>query len=516
MKLYDFGVKLRGKKPEGLKVIAFPVYAWTCYIPDNINPELNILEKLILSLVNKQVAKTKADLMNILVTQLKLNKALIENVIKECTIKYFNKSFKKELKLNLNAKNLLAAIENDITPDMKMSEVLKKIYLFQDAVTNTVLPIFNIETLPDDNESENIDDENCIILQKKQFEQPKTGAINNALRLWGRIFKAMNSGETVSENSIDLENEPFDLYNEENQINTLADKDEQPKTIETITIFDDEPKIYFAKGYLAFNPSNPTEIEIISPFGSEFDNCFMKLVNKLRISNKTFAEELEFFLMEKTEQFKDIIAFGNELDIQLFDDFPIICNDPKYVVLKKSIKELSKDVERIRKGEDESINFAKNMRTAIEVIFRVVIQENPDIAQMKKVYKEGNNFFKYKSDLQLFVKINNLNNDIIQQYCTRGIYKNIINQNQGNTKDNAALILLYANKYPSSPAMQFVKNYDYLFVEVFDLINLGNNASHAGSNYAQMYFSKKDAEIYYSKYENIVRALYTHLIKGDK
>ena len=50
MKLYDFGVDSKGRKPEALKALAWPVNAWTCYIPDNVNPKLNILEKLILLL----------------------------------------------------------------------------------------------------------------------------------------------------------------------------------------------------------------------------------------------------------------------------------------------------------------------------------------------------------------------------------------------------------------------------------------------------------------------------------
>ena len=372
-----------------------------------------------------------------------------------------------------------------------------------------------------DNESVFVDDKDCVILQPVYYQQPKTAAINNALRLWGRIFKAMNTGETVSKNSIDLETEPADPADdsfelEEPAEKALADKENSPRRIEAITVYDDKPKTYYAKGYLAFNPSNPTEIEIISPFGSYFDNWFMKLVNKLRISNAAFEEDLQLFLMEKTEQFKDTVAFANDLDIQLFNDFPVICNDKKYVVLRKAIKELSKDVDRICKGEDESTNFVKNMRTAIEVMFRTVIEENPDIAQMKNAYHELNDFYQYKFDLRRLVETNRLDSDIKQCYIREGIYKNVINPYQGNTKDNAALILLYADKHPQSAAMRFVKDYDHLFVEVLDLINLGNDASHGGDKYAEMYFSKEAAERYYSQYENIARALYTYLVEGDK
>lgn len=529
MKLYDFGADFKGRKPEALKAIAWPVNAWTCYIPNNVNPELNILEKLILSLVSKRIATTKESIKEILVKQLKLSDDLVENVLEECTEKHFNKNF-KELRLKSDSEKDLAALEGEITPGMEMSDTMKKVYLLQDAVTNMVVPCFNFEQLPSENDYEYIDDKNCVTLQPVFFAQPRTAAINNALRLWGRIFKSMNSGETVSENTFDIETQPVgdedddDFSQDETPVKTLADKESTPKKIEAITVFDDEPKTYYAKGYLAFNPSNPSEIEVISPFSSFFDNWFMKLVNRLRVADKAFSEELEMFLMEKTEQFKDTVAFGNDLDIQLFDDFPVICNDKKYAILRKAIKELSKDVDRIRKGEDESTNFAKNIRLAIEVMFRTVIDANPEIKKIKTAYrgkwpaKPGQNcdFDFYGADLRRLVETYRLNSDIKSLYKNTGIYNNMIDSYQGNTKDNAALILIYALKNPGSNAMKLVRNYDYLFVEILKLINLGNDASHGGKKYVEMYYSKDEAESYYAQFENIVRALYTNLVEGER
>ena len=525
MKLYDFGVDSKGRKPEALKALAWPVNAWTCYIPDNVNPKLNILEKLILSLVSKGIATTKESIKEILVKQLKLNDDLVENVLEECSQNHFNKNY-KEFRLKADSEKLLAALDGEITPGMEMSDTMKKVYLLQDAVTNAVVPCFSIEQLPSENDYTPVEDKNCVILSPVYFIQPRTAAINNALRLWGRIFKAMNSGETVSENSFDMDTTPVDDDDEINvddefgqdeaPVKTLADKENASKRIEAITVFDDEPKTYDAKGYLAFNPRNPSEVEIISPFGSYFDNWFMKLVNRLRLSNKDFSEELEMFLLEKTEQFKDTIAFGNDLDIQLFDDFPVICNDKEYADLRRAIKDFSVSTDRIRKGEDDSRNFAISMRTAIEVVFRVIIQKNPDIAKMKSIYNGMSDFYQYKFDIRHLVETNRLNGDIKQYYIREGIYRNIINPRGGNTKDNAALILVYANKNPKSSVMQFVKDYDNLFIDVFDLVSLGNDAAHAGDKFTDTYFSKTEAERYYAQFENIVRVLYANLVEGER
>ena len=530
MKLYDFGADSKGRKPEALKALAWPVNAWTCYIPDNVNPELNILEKLILSLVSKGIATTKESIKEILVKQLKLNDDLVENVLEECSQNHFNKNY-KEFRLKADSEKALAALEGEIAPGMEMSDTMKKVYLLQDAVTNVVVPCFNVEQLQPENDYTLIEDRNCVILRPVFFAQPRTAAINNALRLWGRIFKAMNSGETVSENSFDMETTPGDDINsddgfglDETPVNTLEDKENAPKRIEAITVFDDEPKTYYAKGYLAFNPSNPSEIEVVSPFGAYFDNWFMKLVNRLRMTNKAFSEELELFLLEKTEQFRDTVAFGNDLDIQLFDDFPVICNDKKHADLKKAIVELSKSVELFRRGDDDTIAYVTKMRTAIEVMFRTVIGANPEIKKIKSAYrgkwpeKSGYNcdFDIYSADLRRLVETYRLNSEIKSLYKNTGIYNNMIAPYQGNTKDNAALILIYALKNPGSDAMKLVKNYDYLFVEILTLINLGNDASHGGKKYIEMYYSKDEAERYYSQFENIVRALYTNLVEGER
>lgn len=532
MKLYDFGADSKGRKPEVLKALAWPVNAWACYIPDNVNPKLNILEKLILSLVSKGLATTKESIKEILVKQLKLNDDLVENVLEKCTQDHFNKNY-KEFRLKSDSEKALAAFEGEISPGMEMSDTMKKVYLLHDAVTNAVVPCFSVEQLQTESDYTLVEDKDCVVLQPTFFGQPRTAAINNALRLWGRIFKTMNSGETVSENSFDIDTTPVDddddinddgFGQDETPVKTLADKETAHKRIEAITVFDDEPKTYYAKGYLAFNPSNPSEIEVISPFGSYFDNWFMKIVNRLRMSNKVFSEELEMFLLEKTEQFKDTVAFGNDLDIQLFDDFPVICNSSKYADLRQSIKDLSKDVDRIRKGEDESRNFVKNMRTAIELMFRTVIDANPEIKKIKYAYsgrwpaKAGHNcdFDRYSADLKRLVETYHLDGDIKSCYATHGIYNNLIDPYRGNTKDNAALILIYALRNPNSNAMALVKNYDYLFVGILNLINLGNDAAHGGKKYVEMYYSKEEAEKYYSQFENTVRALYTNLVEGER
>lgn len=518
MRLFDFGAENGGSKPETLKAVAWPINVWGCYIPDNVNPNLNIIEKLILSLISKGIVKTESEIQEILINQLRLNENLVHNVLQECRVKHFNQNYKKELRLKVDSEKALKAIEGEISPGMDMSDTMKRVYLLQDAVTSLVVPRFNIDQLPSEGESVDLEKGDCVSLGWKYKQQPSTSAINNALRIWGKIFKKMNVGETAVVNGVNLESDSLDEEDEisikDPMVNALPDKESLSKNIGAITIFDDEPKAFYALGYLKFDPSNPTEITPISPFGPYFDNWFMKLFNKVRVSDSAFEDELELFLIEKQEQFKETVALGNHFDIQLFDDFPAICNDKKYDILKKAIEELSKSVARIRSGEDDTTAFVIKLRTAIEVTFRTVIDANPEIKQMKKTYKIPNGFSKYTFDLRRLVETYRLNPDIQRWYIREGIYHNVINSNQSNTKDNAALILLYANLNPQSGAMNFVQDYDNLFVEIIGLINLGNNVSHGGDKYKNLYLTKEDAENYYSQFENIVRTLFENFMEG--
>lgn len=532
MKVYDLGVGQLGQRPETLKVLAWPVNAWTCYVPENLVPPLNIFEKLILSLIQKEIIKNQSDLKYILSEQVGLNKELVENVVDECCKKYTDQR-RKDLKLNADAEKNLEAMVDGISLEMEMSDTMKKVYLFQDLVTNTVIPCFNIEKLPADYEAKKIDDENCVTIEYNDIStQPKTSSISNALYYWTKIQKDIRNNEASQDNSIEIEQVPNeaeenleeDLFEIE-ETKTLADNEKQERNLKSITIYDDEPTKLILKGYLAFNPNNPEDVEVISPFGNNFNNWFKKIINRVRVTYPSFNEELQLFLMLKKEENMDKIAFDNNLNVRLFEDFPIISNDAKYRKLKKAIEDLTKDYQRIFQGEDETTNFVKNLRTAIEVVFREVVKINKEIYNLKYdyVYDQHNyesKLRKYKQEISQIVDAQRLDEEIKKRFHNKGIFLNIANTRggpeKGNPKDCAALILLYANRYRESAAMEFVKSYQHIFIDLFTLVGLGTDAGHAGGNYVNMSFTPDKVEKYYSDYENIVRAIFPLLIEGEK
>jgi hypothetical protein len=158
----------------------------------------------------------------------------------------------------------------------------------------------------------------------------------------------------------------------------------------------------------------------------------------------------------------------------------------------------------------------------IDFIHNKFYNANPEItAQRTEYHGEGNpdfqrDFARYKMQIRKVVEIYRLNDEIKQRYCNREIYKNLTNFNVDYAKSNAALILLYASKIPENFATQFAIDYDHIFVEIFKLCALGNDANHAGRNYTTMYFSPSDTKRYYSQYEHIVRAIFPYFIEGER
>ena len=58
---------------------------------------MNIFEKLILSLIDKQIVRTKNDLKYVLIKEIGLNENLVENIVENCCEKHIDKRKKEDL-----------------------------------------------------------------------------------------------------------------------------------------------------------------------------------------------------------------------------------------------------------------------------------------------------------------------------------------------------------------------------------------------------------------------------------
>ena len=83
--------KLPNEDRELCLRFAWPFDVWECFIPVNLSPEINVLEKLILSLIDGGITPTESQLLALLCSEIGLIEELISNALETCKAKgYIN------------------------------------------------------------------------------------------------------------------------------------------------------------------------------------------------------------------------------------------------------------------------------------------------------------------------------------------------------------------------------------------------------------------------------------------
>lgn len=465
VKMYDFGANTKSVGANERKAFAWPVAVWSCYIPESESQNINILEHLILQLVSKGYKEPKTTLC----AKVGFNKELVQASLESCSDKgYFDRRY-TELTLSEEGKKMLGKYDNPYSADLEMSKKSKKVYMIQDLITKSVIPVFDIEKLP----QFYIEDDSALEIHYENFtgKKPRIASQKTAMRYWAKLCQNKRKGLVGGTNTIDVSNSPkktelvedFIPFEDEvdwesvqddgsiqdNKVKTLADKEteleqqKQETNMKNLTIIDDSPEVYWARGYIAINRNAPDEVIIISPFGEGLDNWFRTVINRLRTCDSDLEEELQLFLMVKKDELKDTIAFGNDLDIALFNEFPYICNDPEYKAVKATIKRLTVSKTRFQKGEDDTLNYAQALRTAYEASFRLVVKKNPYLFDAKKLEYDD-----YKKNLYMLVhSYSFLNHDVYREYSGNNIYKNMIQANENEGYATAFLTMFLMNAW---------------------------------------------------------------------
>lgn len=550
--LYNFGVDKELARPEERKTLAWPVAVWSCLIPDEVAPKINILEKLILKLVSIDVQNVKEALCD----NVGFSRDLVEAAIESCYVKGYLDKRKVStgvMALNKEGKELLDSIENPYERDMETvsSGVTRKVYMIQDLVTKSVIPCFDIEKLP----SSYSEDDEAIVIRYDDWEnkKPSIASVQTALRYWARLQNNLRNGFSEGKNTIKLtetvssmdegisgfipfEEEEVDWKtigqeNDEEEVTTLADVEEKQKAefekITQLTIFDDRPEVYYAMGYLAINRNNPEEAMILSPFGERLDDWFRTVINRLRVTDEVFRDELQLFLEVKRDELGDKIAFNNDLDIKLFEDFPLICNDSRFAFLKQAVIDFTKSKIRICNNDDDSHNFNRSMRTALEIFFRCMLAENPELAVTQMELREldeknrgskgkSEGYQKYLDKLNLLVSSYSfLSEEIIGVYKGNTIYRNFLNSNteNGYTNGYIAMILMDALRDKNGKSMRLLYDFQEFPLKVIGLTRKGNDSSHGGKQYLKTHYNPEEAEEKYNEFEKIVASVYGHFME---
>jgi len=535
MKLFNLGASVSDSKPEERKIIAWPLAPWKCLVPDDISPNINALEKLVLSLVDQQIATSERDIELLLCCQLSFDSDLVAHVLSGCRDKnYLDKNNTTEMKLTEKAEAILHNQE-ELMEDSSFSVAENKVYLFQDMVTNTIVPCFDIRSF-DDSLQESFDDVidiSSFLNAPQRFSKvgrhPGAAAMNNAIRQWRRIQQLQADSEPAEPGTINtatLPHEETDNMFADN-VATLsgAEQSYNPLRIEEttrITIWSDKSYICKAIAYLAVNRNDPSQIEVFSPFGELYNNWFARIVDRLRVISKQFDEELKLFSEIKREELKDRIAFGNEEQIMLLNEFPAVCNNTRYAGLKKCIIDLYKDVRRITSGEDDTKHFDADLRTAIERLFKDAIYANPIFCEIKdKIfrYPEPQRYGAYCNMMQSATTKYKLGNDTHYVYSSRGICANLMDllkkgpNDKCHMKECIALIILYANEDNNSCAARYVSDYGSYLIKLYDWYGMGSNATHLDDRYHGKQYSVEQCGKLFDEFSAIFRNVFTYLIE---
>lgn len=546
VKLYDFGADTSNVSANERKAIAWPVAVWSCYIPESESQELNILEHLILQLVHRGVKDPE----NVLCRQVGFNKDLVGAAIEACRDKDYIDRRNKELTLSVDGKQILGKFDNPYTADLEASKKNKKIHMVQDLVTKSVIPVFDLDKLPE----YYLEDDSAIEIHYENFigKKPRSASIKTALRYWARLCNNRRHGISSGTNTIDI-SQPLEKQEEvkefipfedevdwelvqedgsvKEKIRTLADKeaDEQQQKVDrevaNITILDDSPDVYFARGFIAINRNAPDEAIVVSPFGDRLDDWFRTVINRLRTCDSNFEDEIQLFLMVKRDELKDSIAFGNAFNIDLFNEFPFICNDQEYKAVKATITRLTVSKNRFQNGEDDTINFAQALRTAYEASLRLVAKKNPYLFESK-----GLEYEKYKQNLRMLIdSYTFLDDDIFREYSGFNMYKNMTQTNEEDGYATAffALMLMDAWNDRNGKSMDLLRNIPTFPIRLKELTsNLrrdfkknkkgeGTAASHGSDAIAELKFSESKALQQYAEFEDMFRAIYNRFMEGS-
>ena len=511
MSVYELNAEVPLADKELCIPFAWPFDAWECVIPSSVNPKINILEKLILSLISSGAVTTAAEMQAFLHKDIGLDEELVENAFAICLESgYINKT-RTTLELNKIAKDLLATCDNGVITDHDYAESRKRVYLFKDLISDAIVPCFEVELLPQ--YPVKFSEFRGITLQAKQQtgERLKTDKCRTAMRIWGRMFSESIRAEASSSNSLNLTGKPAQSKADEDSVSEKAEKTKSAGKAEMpaydlMQIHSEKPENLQLIGYFVINRYCTSEIRVISPFGDSCDTWFLNLVNRLRLADEAFEEQLESMVSDRVESLKDKIAFNNVPAVAIFDKLPMICNDLQYDELRKRIVILNNYLEDVHNRDTHLSVFASAMRQAIEDAARFALRKHPEVeitrAAMKTQFDNTNN---HKAAWQ---RIKTAGADYS---FGKGILDNMIRNKPGEcsgAKDVMALIVIDSGEHAEHTAIcKFATACHGWIKDIPDLITILNKASHGEA--ARM---NKTPEEYYKQTENIISDLFGYLI----
>ncbi len=488
--------------PEALRIpVSWPCNAWKCSVPANLNPDLNILEKLILSLIHRNLVSSLHELHGLLSTEIGLDPALVTTAFEICERKgYFERGSTDQVMLSEEGIKKLEAYDQG---DADASAEKKTVWLFVCAVNHAVIPRFDIDSLPD---TVSFADDAVIRLPRPKNTEndyrrfPEALQLRFAIRTWKEILKQRNAEELTA---IDPERESEEQISVKSLADRMKVKDE-PWIPQRMT---DDPETVNCLGYVCIDRYDTSRLTTVSPFGIAYDHYFDLWLERLRASNPELDGLLRKAVEECIQGASSYIAFDNSMKVALLDNVPQINNDPEFKELKNRIISMACFLQKTEEEQERSFyEFGMNFRASAELLFVYVFKKHPELEQTRdtvKLIPKDQRFEQMRAYL--------LQSGFSLRYNDAVLY-NIVHGGPARryTKDMLALMVIHSALQPQSVFSAYLSVTEIWLAELPDIITkIGNAAAHGMSIGDHL-----PAETYYQKIERLIKTTFEYLMDG--
>ncbi len=465
--------------------IAWPVYFWKAIMPTVLTEELDILQKLVLSL-----AKINQLNDGNVFYQLGISKELIRTAKESCQQQGYLRS---NGSLTESGEKLLS---NSLNIEKDMLTNFEQIYIFRDGLTGDIIPNFKVTELP------GAKSQPCDYIFKGTMnyksQKPNFVDIGQALKIRKQINRIADTLQQdyaseiveaeqfsmVDDLDFSVEEVDWELINDDGELEVMNEQEDKGSTLETsnpkgkstIKIVSHQSDIIYVEANLYIDPDLPERTMVTSPFGENEDDWFTKHMFMYAKKDDKLQEILEFFQEEAKEELIDQYPFNNDLNIRLFERYPIIANYDIWEPLRNQIEATERAYNRLIDGHEDYDTFYMRAQRTLEAVLKYSIDRLPnkqEIMRPVNKYSFTDSIKRIAEELRIEIPSNLFGVDFYRRLKS-------VARNGGVSSKDRALFLAFDAYYneQDTPSLQLLRNVPDFYRRINLITNVRNKSTH--------------------------------------
>lgn len=499
--------------------LGWPLYAWKALVPESVIRELDVLQKLILSLA--QIGRLKD---HSVFGALALPDELVKAIKKTCIDSGY---LDDNGEITDRGKDALL-YEKFNTSDQEATEQFSRIYVFRDALTGDIVPNFSIAELP--RGRKDLSDRWFLQEDKYYKRKPSFNDIAQALKHRGYIDRHLKNirrdyaTDEVDPSAASMEL-PFDLTKDDEMDWETIDKNGEVSTSREesgstnqratrtaipgdsyIKIWDETPELIYADAAVYVDPDLPNRQFVMSPFGTHENQWFTNHMHIHASRDKEVGEELrqitEIAMLELQEKY----PLNNQLDIGLFVEFPAIANLSTFAELREQLESVKRAYNRISDGHQDYDTFFMRCQRTLECLLDECIAT---VDRREKLVPEKKGGF---GDRILHMA-GQLSVDLPRNYTSPQFADRMgaVARKRGmSSKDRALFLLIVAYERENSPALAVLKDMPEFYHSINLIADVRNKTAHYSTETID---NDRAAGQVMDQLERLVRVLFSHFLR---